>query len=608
VPEVGVESAVTTSDQTNLADMVWDNAAAFPDAVQFVRRTPGEGPAAGTTAGAWTNVTCRQFRDEVLSVARGIVAAGIEPGMRVGLLSGTRYEWTLLDYAIWAAGAVSVPIYETSSADQAAWILSDSGAVACVVETMEHARMLARVRDRTPAVREVWQLDAGDLDRFKEWGAAVEDTDVDARRRGVTAEDLATIIYTSGTTGRPKGCLLSHRNLNSNAANAAAILPQLLHEHASTVLYLPLAHVFARLIQIGVVRTRTTTTHSAGMEHLTDELREFRPTFLLSVPRFFEKLYQRSAQEAHGAARSRIFGWAERVAVSYSQALETPTGPGPGLRLRRMVCDWAVYRRLRAALGGRCRYAISGGAPLDTRLGHFFRGAGMTILEGYGLTESSASATANRPDAVRVGTVGRPLPGVAVRIGGDGEILIRGDLVIRGYWNNPEATAQAFTADGWLCSGDLGELDPDGFLRVTGRKKEIIVTAAGKHVVPAMLEERVRSHPLVSHCVVVGDRRPFVAALVTINREAWPGWVAEHGRPADTPVSAMREDGMLRDEIQTAIDEANTAVSHPEAIKKFRILPGDFTEAHGELTPTLKVKRDVVQKECADEIAAIYQT
>jgi long-chain acyl-CoA synthetase len=608
VPEVRAESAVTTSDQTNLSDMVWDNAAAFPDAVQFVRRTTGDGSAGGDTGGAWTSVTCRQFRDEVLSVARGIVAAGIEPGMRVGLLSGTRYEWTLLDYAIWAAGAVSVPIYETSSADQAAWILSDSGAMVCIVETTEHARMLARVRDRTPAVREVWQIDAGDLDRFKEWGAAVDDTDVDTRRRRVTGADLATIIYTSGTTGRPKGCMLSHHNLNSNAANAAAVLPQLLHEHASTVLYLPLAHVFARLIQIGVVRTRTTTTHSAGMEHLTDELREFRPTFLLSVPRVFEKLYQQSAQQARGAARSRIFGWAERVAVTYSQALETPTGPGRGLRLRRVVFDWAVYRRLRAALGGRCRHAISGGAPLDARLGHFFRGAGMTILEGYGLTESSAAATVNRPDAVRIGTVGRPLPGVAVRIGGDGEILIRGDLVIRGYWNNPEATAQAWTADGWLCSGDLGEFDADGFLRVTGRKKEIIVTAAGKHVVPAMLEERVRSHPLVSHCLVVGDRRPFVAALVTINREAWPGWVAEHGRPADTPVSAMREDGTLRAEIQTAIDEANTAVSHPEAIKKFRILPGDFTEAQGELTPTLKVKRDVVQQECADEIAAIYQT
>jgi long-chain acyl-CoA synthetase len=606
---VSVEPVVTPTDRTNLTNSVWHNAEAFPDAVQFLRREPGAGSPAGRRAKptGWRSITCRQFRDEVEAVARGLVAAGVEPGTRVGLLSGTRYEWTLVDYAIWAAGGVSVPIYDTSSAEQAAWILSDSGAVACVVETAEHARLLAGIRDRVPGLREVWQIEAGDVDRLKQRGEAVAAADVDARRRRAGAGDLATIVYTSGTTGRPKGCMLSHGNLDSNAANAVTVLSRLLHQNASTLLYLPLAHVFARLIQIGVVQSRTTMGYSAGMEHLTEELREFRPTFLLSVPRVFEKVHQRAVQEARGAVKGRVFRWAERVAVGYSEALETPHGPGPGLRLRHRLCDLAVYRKLRAALGGRCRYAISGGAPLSVRLGHFFRGAGVTILEGYGLTETSAAATANTPDAVRIGTVGRPLPGVAIRISDDGEILIRGDLVIRGYWNNPDATARALTADGWLRSEDLGDVDDDGFVRVTGRKKEIIVTAAGKHVVPAMLEERVRSHPLVSQCVVVGDRRPFVGALVTINPETWPRWVAGRGRPADTPVSAMREDAALRAEIQHAIDEANAVVSHPEAIKKFRILPGDFTEAGGELTPTLKVKRDVVQDACADEIAAIYR-
>jgi long-chain acyl-CoA synthetase len=601
---------VATTDQTNLADMVWDNAENFPDAVQFVRSVPGDRRFDGDgvdAAGGLTNVTCRQFRDQVLAVARGLVAAGIDSGMRIGLLSRTRYEWTLLDFAIWAAGAVSVPIYETSSADQAAWILSDSGAVACVVETGEHARMLAEIRDRTPGLRDVWQIDAGDVDELMRRGEAVNAADTDARRRRVAASDLATIIYTSGTTGRPKGCMLSHRNLDSNAGNAIAALSQLLHEGASTLLFLPLAHVFARLIEIGVVRTRTTMRHGAGMEHLTGELRQFRPTFLLSVPRMLEKVHQKALQEAHGAASGRIFEQAERVAIAYSEALQAPPGPGLGLRLRHRAFDWVVYRRLRAALGGRCRYAISGGAPLDARLGHFFRGAGVTILEGYGLTESSAAATVNLPDAVRIGTVGRPLQNVTVRIGDDGEILIKGSLVIHGYWNNPEATAEALTPDGWLHSGDLGELDADGFVHVTGRKKEIIVTAAGKHVVPAMLEEAVRTHPLVSQCVVIGDGQPFVAALITIDREAWPKWVTEHGHPADTSVSDLRDDQALRTEIQTAIDEANKKVSHPEMIKKFRILPGEFTEASGELTPTLKVRRDVVQESCANETTAIYR-
>jgi long-chain acyl-CoA synthetase len=611
VSEFCVPPAVTVADAANLTDPVWDNAETVPGTVQFVRCTPGGSQSSGNGASdatGWTDVTCRQFRDEVIAVARGLVAAGIEPGMRVGLLSKTRYEWTLIDYAIWAAGAVSVPMYETSSADQVAWILSDSGATACLVETNEHGLILAGIRDRLPALREVWQIDAGDLGGLITRGDAVDPTEIDVRREAVKAGDLATIIYTSGTTGRPKGCMLTHRNMNSDMANAVAALPNLFNEGASTLLFLPLAHAFARLIQIGVVQTRTKMAHSAEMENLTNQLQRFRPTFVLSVPRVFEKVHHGAAQKAQAERKGRIFEQAERTAVAYSEALETPSGPALRLRLQHLVFDRLVYRKLRAALGGRCRDAISGGAPLNARLGHFFRGVGVTILEGYGLTETSAAATANLPTATRIGTVGRPLPGVTIRVAEDHEILIKGELVFQGYWNNPEATGEALTGDGWFHSGDLGELDGEGFLAITGRKKEIIVTAAGKHVVPAMLEERVRAHPLVSQCLLVGDRQPFVAALVTIDQEAWPKWLAEHGRPTTTSVAEMRDDQALRAEIQTAIDEANKPVSHPEAIKKFRILPQDFTEANGQLTPTLKVKREVVQKNYAAEIAAIYRT
>jgi len=610
MPEFSVPPLVTVGDAANLTDPVWDNAEKSPDRVQFLRRNSGGsrsgGAAAGQTRGGWTEVTCRQFRDEVLAVARGLIAARVEAGMRVGLMSRTRYEWTVIDYAILAIGAVTVPIYETSSADQLAWILSDSGATVCAVETNDHSRMLAEVRDRLPALQQVWQIDAGGLDEMVTAGATVEPSAVEARRGAIKGSDIATIIYTSGTTGRPKGCVLTHRNMFADVANAIPVWSDVFNERASTLLFLPLAHAFARLIQIGVVQARARMAHSAEMEHLTNELQQFRPTFVLSVPRVFEKIYNGAVQKAQAEGNGRIFERADRIAVAYSQAQETTPGPGLLLRLERLVFDRLVYRKLRAAFGGRCRHAISGGAPLDPRLGHFFRGIGMTVLEGYGLTETSPAAAANLPDHLRIGTVGRPLPGVTIRIADDGEILIKGDLVFQGYWNNQQATAEALSGEGWFRSGDLGELDGDGFLRITGRKKEIIVTAAGKHVVPAVLEDRVRAHPLVAQSLMVGDRQPFIAALVTIDEQAWPKWLSEHRRPTTTTVAEMCDNETLRAEIQTAIDEANKAVSHPETIKKFRILPRDFTEANGELTPTLKVKREAVQKNWATEIAAIY--
>ncbi|MET7374452.1 AMP-dependent synthetase/ligase [Micromonospora arida] len=601
--EFSVPPIVTIGDAANLTDPVWDNAEVAPDAVQFARPTPH----VDGTVTEWTEVTCLQFRDEVAAVARGLIAAGIEPGVRVGLMSRTRYEWTLLDYAIWAVGAVTVPIYETSSAEQAAWILEDSNAVAVVVETEAHAALIAGVRHRLPELGQVWQIDLGGVDELVTTGATVELAEVERRRKAVRADDLATIIYTSGTTGRPKGCVLTHRNMYADIANAVPVLPNLFNAGASTLLFLPLAHAFARLIQIGVVQARVTMAHCADTKNLVAELQAFRPTFVLSVPRVFEKVYNAAKQKAEADGKGGIFARAEQVAIAYSEALETSGGPGLALRAQHAVFDRLVYRKLRAALGGRCRDAISGGAPLGARLGHFFRGIGVTILEGYGLTETSPAAASNVPTATRMGTVGRPFPGVTARIEDDGEILLSGELIFQGYWRNETATAEAISADGWFRTGDLGQLDSDGYLSITGRKKELIVTAGGKNVAPAVLEDLVRAHPLISQCVVVGDAKPFIAALVTVDEEALPNWLENAGMPLDTSVEQLREHEGLRKEIQTAIDTANQAVSKAEAIKVFRVLPRDFTETTGELTPSLKVKRQVVHKTYAAEIADIYR-
>ncbi|MFI6129042.1 AMP-dependent synthetase/ligase [Micromonospora sp. NPDC051141] len=596
--EFSVPPIVTVGDAANLTDPVWENAEVAPDTVQFVRPAGDAGP---------VEVTCRQFRDEVVAVARGLIAAGVSPGDRVGLMSRTRYEWTLLDYAIWAAGAVTVPIYETSSAEQAAWILGDSGAVAVAVESTAHATLVAGVRDRLPDLREVWQIELDAVHELVTAGASVDPAEVEVRRSTLKADDLATIIYTSGTTGRPKGCVLTHRNIYADIANAVPVLPNLFRQGASTLLFLPLAHAFARLIQVGVVQARATMAHCADTSDLVGALQEFKPTFVLSVPRVFEKVYNGARQKAEADGKGKIFDRAEKVAIAWSEALETPAGPGLALRAQHALFDRLVYGKLRAALGGRCRDAISGGAPLGARLGHFFRGVGVTVCEGYGLTETSPAAAANLPTGTRIGTVGRPLPGVTVRIDDDGEILISGDIVFQGYWHNEAATAEALTTDGWFRTGDLGQLDADGYLSITGRKKEIIVTAGGKNVAPAVLEDQVRAHPLISQCVVVGDRQPFIAALVTIDEEALPKWLAGHGRPETTSLAELRDDEALRAEVQGAVDQANQSVSKAEAIKVFRILPRDFTEATGELTPSLKVKRQVVHKTYATEIAEIYR-
>ncbi|NES30263.1 AMP-binding protein [Micromonospora terminaliae] len=604
---VAAEPKVTGRESAGLADVVWENARRKPDRVQFLRPDPDirSWPAQRSGVGGPGAVTCRQFRDDVLALARGLIAAGVAPGDRLALMSRTRYEWTLVDYAAWTIGAVTVPVYDTSSAEQLAWILADSGAVACVVETPDHGAMLTGARDRLPELKQVWQIDAGDLIEVASRGRAVDDGQVEARRGAVSGGDVATIVYTSGTTGRPKGCVLTHRNIGLDVGNAVAALPELFHERASTVLFLPLAHAFARMIQVGMVQTRATMVHSASMSGVMDQLRRYRPTFVLAVPRVFERMYNRAQQKAIANHQGRLFAVADRVAVRYSRSLDRPSGPGPLLRLVRQVFDLLVYRKLRAALGGRCRIAIVGGAPLGERLGHFFRGAGLTALEGYGLTETSPALAANRPSAMRIGTVGRPLPGVELAIADDGEILARGEVVFQGYWNNPSATRAVFTDDGWFRTGDLGSLDDDGYLRITGRTKEILVTAAGKHIVPAPMEDQVRADPLVSHCMLVGDAKPYAAALITIDPQAWSRWRTAHGHPRAS-VAELRDDPALRGEIQAAVDRVNRSVSKAEAIKTFRILPDDFTEASGELTPTLKIRREVVQRRRAAEIDALY--
>ena len=591
--EFSTPEAVTVGPTAALTDAVRDHAATSPDEVLFARKLDGR----------WAPVTAKEFATEVSAVAAGLIASGVGPGDRVGLMSKTRYEWTLVDYAIWAVGAVTVPVYETSSAEQVSWILSDSGATACFVETNAHALAVAGLRDGLPALRQVWQIDLDDLDRLRERGAAVDPAEIDARRRAIRADDIATIIYTSGTTGRPKGCVLTHRNIHADIANAVPMLPNLFHEGAATLLFLPLAHAFARLIQVGVVQARAKMAHCADPRDLVGELQAVRPTFVLSVPRVFEKIYNSAEATAEAGGKGKIFKAAADTAIAWSEAHDTG-GPGLALKVRHALFDRLVYSKLRARLGGQVQFAVSGGAPLGARLGHFFRGVGILVLEGWGLTETTAPATVGTPSQIRIGTVGRPLPGVAVRVEDDGELSVRGINVLKGYFNNPQATAESLE-DGWFHTGDLGEIDEGGFVRITGRKKEILVTAGGKNVAPTVLEDRLRAHVLVSQCMVVGDQRPYIGALVTLDAEMLPTWLSNNGKPAMDVATAAKDPDVLA-EVQKAVDTANLAVSKAEAIRRFSILDTDFTEAGGHLTPKLSLKRAVVLKEFAGPVESLY--
>jgi long-chain acyl-CoA synthetase len=584
----------------NLASTVSRRAAEQPEAV--VLRRPGP-------SGTWTDVTASQFSGEVVAVAKGLVAAGIEAGDRVALMSHTRYEWTLIDYAIWTAGAVTVPVYETSSAEQAEWILSDSGARACFVETAGYEKTIDGFRDRVPALEQLWRIDPGTaLDSLRTAGADISDDVITERAATAKASDLATVIYTSGTTGRPKGCELTHANLLADVRNAfhGPLITVAETAGASTLLFLPLAHVFARIIEVGCIEGGIVLGHCGDLTALLPALASFRPTFILAVPRVFEKVFNSAEQKAVSERKGAIFGRATQVAITYSRALDTPGGPGFRLRAQHVLFDRLVYGKLRAALGGQTQYAVSGGAALSERLGHFFRGAGVTVLEGYGLTETTAAATVNRPDRVKIGTVGLPLPGVAIRIDEDGEILIKGVNVFPGYWRNEAATRETFAEDGWFRTGDVGELDEEGFLKITGRKKEMIVTAGGQNVAPAVLEDRLRSHGLISQCMVVGDGKPFVAALITLDTEALGQWKERHDKPADATIASLRDDPDLIADIQHAVDDANQAVSRAESIRKFRILDVDFTQESGQLSVKLGIRRSVLLKDFAADIDALY--
>jgi len=587
---------VPTPVATRLSDDVVRHGTEHPGTVLLSRRVDG----------AWTDVTAGQFLDEVRRLAKGFVAAGIGVGDRVGLMSRTRYEWTLVDYAVWFAGGVTVPIYETSSAEQVEWILADSGAVAAVVESERHAATYAEVADHLPASMRLLVMDRGELEGLRDSGTAVDDDELEHRRTAVAATDLATIIYTSGTTGRPKGCSLSHLSFAFEAENVVASVPEIFTDpDCSTLLFLPLAHVFGRIIQIACISSGVRLGHSPDVKNLLPDLAEFRPTFLLAVPRVFEKIFNGSRQKAIEGGRGPIFVRAAAVAIAYSEALDAG-GAGLWLRAQHALFDRLVYSKLRDAMGGKVRWAVSGGAPLGARLGHFFRGTGVTILEGYGLTETAGATTVNRPDLLKIGTVGRPFPGAAVRIADDGEVLLAGPQIFDGYWNNPQASAEVLEAEGWFHSGDLGALDEDGYLTITGRKKELLVTAGGKNVAPAVLEDRLRAHWIVSQCMVVGDARPYIAALVTIDPESFPVWKAEHGKDPAAALADMLDDPDLVTSVQHAVDDANKAVSKAESIRRFRILPVDWTEDSGQLTPSMKLKRAIVMREFASDVESLY--
>ena len=540
-------------------------------------------------------------------LAKGLIASGVAAGDRVGIMSRTRYEWALVDFAIWFAGAVSVPIYETSSPSQVAWNLGDSGAVAAFGETAHHEDVIRQAATSEPltALKNVWQLAGTGLDEVRAAGAAISDEELEARRSRASLKDIATIIYTSGTTGRPKGCELTHGNFVDLSENALATsLGSVVHEEARTIMFLPLAHVFARFISVLAVAAGATVAHTPDVKNLLPDLQSYKPTFILAVPRVFEKVYNSALTKAEDGGKGAIFHRAADTAIAYSRARQAGK-VGVGLKLKHALFDRLVYGKLRHAMGGRVSHAVSGGGPLGERLGHFFQGIGLQILEGYGLTETTAPVTVNTPQLIKIGTVGAPLPGNAVRIADDGEILTKGVCVMHGYFQREDLSAETFV-DGWLRTGDIGRLDEQGFLTITGRKKEIIVTASGKNVVPALLEDQIRADALVSQVLVVGDNRPFIGALVTLDEEALPGWLQRHGLPASTPPAEAAENPVVKAAVQDLINRANNSVSQAEAIRSFRIVATDFTEASGHLTPSMKVKRGQVMKDFDAVIEEMY--
>jgi long-chain acyl-CoA synthetase len=607
VREVSVPPLVGQVTHGSLADIPFDNATVAPNAAVLSRKNAD---------GAWEDVTATEFAAQVLAVAKGLIAEGLAPGDRIAIMARTTYEWTLLDFAAWAAGLVTVPVYPTSSVFQVRWILQDSGAVALATETVAQASALGPERDRIPDLRHMWVFEKGHLERLAELGRDIPDQEV-AVRRGVLGPDtLATLIYTSGTTGRPKGCVLTHGNFFAEIDNAIELLYPIFKaktsDAASLLLFLPLSHVFGRMVAVACLRARVRLGHAPSLstEDLLADLASFRPTFLLAIPYVMEKVFNTGRATAEKMGRGSSFDRAARIACSYGEAVEAKqhgTGPGPSrsLRAARALYDPLVYRRIRNALGGKVRYTICGGSPLGRRLAAFYAGAGIEIFEGYGLTETTAAATVTPPLRPRLGTVGWPLPGTRVRIAGDGEILLGGEQIFRGYWDPNAGGVVDAAPDGWFATGDIGELDDGGYLTITGRKKEILITAGGKSVAPAPLENWLRSHPLIAQCIVLGDRRPYVTALITLDQDGVTHWRQMIGKHP-VPPELLMDDPELNVILQRAIDEANKLVSRPESIRRFAVLPGDFTELAGHVTPTLKLKRAAIERDFSKEIEELY--
>jgi long-chain acyl-CoA synthetase len=597
VVQFEVPAIVPADPQANVTDLLVERVKKTPDLALF---------AVPDGSGGWRDISAADFHRQVVALAKGLVAAGIEPGDKVGFIAKTTYDWTLVDMAIFFAGAVMVPIYETSSAAQISWNLSDSGAVACIVESADHGARLDEVRAELPLIRSVWAMHSGDLDRLVDQGASVSDDEIERRRNIANGADIATLIYTSGSTGRPKGCVLTHSNFVELVRNSSVALDEVLSvEGSSTLLFITTAHIFARFISILDIHAGVKTGHQPDTKQLLPALGSFKPTFLLAVPRVFEKVYNSAEQKAEAGGKGKIFRTAAHTAIEHSRLQQDGKKIPFGMKIKFALFDRLVYSKLREAMGGRVVYAVSGSAPLGPRLGHFFHSLGVVILEGYGLTETTAPATVNLATKSKIGTVGPVLPGVGVRLADDGEVEVRGINVFKEYWRNPEATAATFDGD-WFKTGDIGTFDDEGFLKITGRKKEIIVTAGGKNVAPAALEDPIRANPIVGQVVVVGDQKPFIGALVTLDPEMLPTWLANNGLAGDMSLTDAAQNPAVRAEVQRAIDIANKNVSRAESIRKFTILPVEWTEASGHLTPKMSIKRNVIMDDFADQIAELY--
>jgi len=595
VKQFDVAALVEADPNANATDLLVARVAATPDRALF---------AIPTADGGWRDVTAAEFQAQVIALSKGLVAAGVEPGDKIGLMAKTRYEWTLIDFATWYAGAVLVPIYETSAPSQILWNLTDSGATGIITENADHFARFDEIRADVPAVRNVWQIDLGDLDKLAESGKGVKDEEIERRRSLAKGSDLATLIYTSGTTGKPKGCILTHSNFVELTRNAQKAIPEVVNPDSSTLLFITLAHIFARFISVLAVHGGVKVGHQPDTKLLLPSMASFQPTFLLAVPRVFEKVYNSSEQKAEAGGKGKIFRRAAQVAIAHSKAVDAGHVP-LGLKLQFALFDRLVLSKIRAALGGRVKYAVSGSAPLGLRLGHFYRSLGLTILEGYGLTETTAPVSVNVPSNFKIGKVGPPLPGVSVRIADDGEIQAKGVCVFAGYWNNPEATKEVFDGD-WFKTGDIGQIDEDGYLEITGRKKEIIVTAGGKNVAPAALEDPIRANPIIGQVIVVGDQKPYVSALITLDEEMLPAWLKNNGLDPQMPQEIAATNPVVLAEIQRAVDAANAKVSRAESIRKFRVLDADLTEASGHLTPKLSIKRNVILQDFATEVESMY--